>query len=285
MGGNSWTLDIVPVIAGDQGNHWFHQEVNLQAWQGDTVWLRWRGISGPGMTSDMALDAISSFAIVPRNTGVTAIPAPSSPSTPGLHNVEAVITNFGTDTLISASVNWSVNGALQTSLGWTGSLPPGDSAAPLNLGQANFSHGANTVQAWTSAPNGGTDQVPANDSLAVSVYACNPLNGTYTIGGVGADFPQVSDATFALMNCGVSGPVVMHIQPGLYFDHIELGEIPGVSAAHTVTFDGGDADSTILSWNGGPLIPGGTGGVATVLLWGTDHTTIKKSDPGKYGDR
>ena len=46
-------------LSGDQGNTWQVAGVNLSAWAGDTITLRWRGITGQGSLSDMAIDAIN----------------------------------------------------------------------------------------------------------------------------------------------------------------------------------------------------------------------------------
>ena len=54
-----WTEDIIPVISGDQGNSWQTRVISLAAYSGSVVNLRFRGITGPGATSDMALDDIS----------------------------------------------------------------------------------------------------------------------------------------------------------------------------------------------------------------------------------
>ena len=59
--GGSWTEDITPAISGDQGNLWIERSVNLSAFVGQTVVLRWRGITGNGFSSDIALDDIDLF--------------------------------------------------------------------------------------------------------------------------------------------------------------------------------------------------------------------------------
>jgi hypothetical protein len=53
-----WTESIWSQT-GDQGDEWKIANVNLSNWANDTVVLRWRGVTGPGSLSDMALDAIN----------------------------------------------------------------------------------------------------------------------------------------------------------------------------------------------------------------------------------
>lgn len=57
--GNEWHLDVAPVQSGNIGNLWYYSEVDLSAYSGNTVNIRFRGITGPSFRSDMALDDIS----------------------------------------------------------------------------------------------------------------------------------------------------------------------------------------------------------------------------------
>ena len=57
--GDSWTLDVMPPITGNKGNSWNQQIVSLNAFSGDVVNLRLRGITGTDFTSDLAIDDIN----------------------------------------------------------------------------------------------------------------------------------------------------------------------------------------------------------------------------------
>ncbi len=57
--GTTWNLDVIPVISGDQGGNWNEGVASLQAYLGQTVSVRFRGITGDGIESDVALDDIS----------------------------------------------------------------------------------------------------------------------------------------------------------------------------------------------------------------------------------
>lgn len=59
--GEEWHLNITPVVQGDQGNTWRTTIVNLDAFAGGTILVRFRGRTGSGATSDMALDAIEVY--------------------------------------------------------------------------------------------------------------------------------------------------------------------------------------------------------------------------------
>lgn len=57
----SWIQDIIPPFIDDQGTNWNQVVVDLGAYVGNTVTLRWRGTTGNGYSSDIALDAINMF--------------------------------------------------------------------------------------------------------------------------------------------------------------------------------------------------------------------------------
>jgi PKD repeat protein len=57
----TWTNDIMPAISGDQGNQWLQASVNLTAYVGNVVNFRFRGLTGVGFTSDIAIDDINIY--------------------------------------------------------------------------------------------------------------------------------------------------------------------------------------------------------------------------------
>jgi PKD repeat protein len=59
--GTTWVNDIVSPVIGDQGNIWIEQSINLAAYAGQLINLRFRGITGNGFESDIALDDFTVF--------------------------------------------------------------------------------------------------------------------------------------------------------------------------------------------------------------------------------
>lgn len=51
-----WNYDVVSSKKSDWSDKWWSDDLDLSPWAGKTVTLRWRGITGEGSTSDMALD-------------------------------------------------------------------------------------------------------------------------------------------------------------------------------------------------------------------------------------
>lgn len=181
-----------------------------------------------------------------NDAGVSSCTSPVQPFAPGIQNVDVTIFNYGASVLTSATVNWTVNSAPQTPYAWSGSLATYNTSAPVTIGTYNFLAG-NTynMKFWTSNPNGVTDQNVLNDTLSLQV--CVALNGTYTVGGVGADFATINDAVSQLVCGGVVGPVVIRLNPGQgpFNEQVIIPAIPGTNATRTVRFTGGPLRETV----------------------------------------
>ena len=55
----SWTNNIMVTLSGNKGQGWFQQTVDLSAYVGNIINLRYRGTTGSGYASDMAIDDIN----------------------------------------------------------------------------------------------------------------------------------------------------------------------------------------------------------------------------------
>lgn len=55
---NAWVDDIIPTIDGDQGTDWLTTTISLLPYSGNVVNFRFRGITGNGFNSDIAIDDI-----------------------------------------------------------------------------------------------------------------------------------------------------------------------------------------------------------------------------------
>ena len=54
-----WFLDVIQPIVGNQGNAWFEKTASLTPYVGQVIVVRFRGITGSGIASDMAIDDLS----------------------------------------------------------------------------------------------------------------------------------------------------------------------------------------------------------------------------------
>jgi PKD repeat protein len=184
----------------------------------------------------------------PNDAGVTGFINPSIPTCSFNDTVTVTIKNYGSDTLTSASVNWSLNNVNQTAAFWTGSLAPGQSTNVF-VGTATYVAGDN-LASWTTNPNGVIEPLAnsVNDSSFLLGLSTG-LSGLYTIGGTTPDFTDVTSAIAALDFAGVCGPVVFNIRTGVYTDQFDLGQIVGMDATNTVTFKSETGDRDDVTFN------------------------------------
>jgi len=204
--------------------------------------------------------------LAPDNIGVSGLTSPLSPFNAGLNNVDVVVSNYGNNSIASFDIGWEVDGIPQTTFTYSGApIAAGSNSAALSIGSYNFpSNGFTDLKFWSLNPNGNIDGFFGDDTLEISV--CASLSGTYTIGGMTADYNTLNDAVTAMTNCGISGPVTFNVNPGTYAESLTIGTIDGSSATNTITFNGGGV-STITH--------DGTGQYGVVHLINTDYITFK----------
>ncbi|MCF8297562.1 MAG: right-handed parallel beta-helix repeat-containing protein [Saprospiraceae bacterium] len=198
--------------------------------------IRFKGARGNSYTGDIAIDDIYFSIVTTNNSGISNINAPGGIITPGSYNININIKNFGTDTLSSATIKYSVNGGTIYSYSWSGSIDSGATLSNITIGNHTFIAGQSDLLVWTESPNGVTDQDMDNDTAYLSVYACNSLSGVYLIGKTNSDFPTINDAISAIQSCNISGSVTFNISPDVYNENILLQPISGLSSTKTVTF-------------------------------------------------
>jgi hypothetical protein len=189
-----------------------------------------------------------------EDIAIEAITAPTAPVTAGIQDMTVRVKNQGTNTVTSFNVSYTNNGGTPVVYNWSGSLAPCDTVSVTFTGgnQINISAIHNIV-VYTSAPNSLVDLNRDNDTLKTQILL--PLNGTYTIGGVTANFTDPAQAAVALKAAGVTGPVVFNINPGTYNGRLIIeGPIAGLSDTNNVTFNGIDKNTRIINANA-PGVP------------------------------
>lgn len=253
-------LDTIPA---DNQDLWQLKSIDLAAFIGDTFQLSITAVTGSSFGSDYAIDDIQIYPVYPDDAGVTSIDNPFSPIVAGVNNVDVTLKNFGSNTLTSANIAWSVNGTLQVPAAWSGSVPYLGSDGPFTVGSYNFPNGIHKIKAWTESPNGTTDGQNTNDTTEIVV--CTPLSGTYVLGGTGADFADLNELSDILSNCGVSANTVINVTPGTYSGRLILDHVPGTSASATITINGGDTSLVTFTNNS----------FSNIFFNGTSYTTVK----------
>jgi PKD repeat protein len=222
-------------------------------------------------TPDIGADEFNPFSL---DAGVTALDSPAFFCAPKTSNVIVRFTNFGSSTLTSIKINWSVNGTAQTAYNWTGSLATGAVSSQVTLGTYSFSAKTPyTVKIWTSLPNTGSDQNGSNDTLTKSV--ASGLSGTYTIGGTTPDFKSFNDALDAITIRGLCGATVFNVRNGTYIEQISVPNYPTLSATNTLTFQSEKADSSKVTITLPSVNANGVNNVV-VQLNGCRYVTFKQ---------
>jgi hypothetical protein len=178
-----------------------------------------------------------------NDAGATSVDQPTIPFCNGNNDVYVTIRNYGTATLVSATINWEVNGVGQTPFAWTGSVASLAYSTSTNIGSFNFAgQTKHDIKVWTTIPNAVADENTANDTITRA--NANPaLSGTYVIGATG-DYNTFTAAIDTLEAHGVCGAITIDVQTGTYTEQVDLQEIPGASAANRITFQSQTGDST-----------------------------------------
>ena len=179
--GGSWvTLDS---LAGEQqfsgDAAWTIQQVNLTPYVGQVVKIRFKGVRGTSLTSDMAVDDIEVFEPLAQDAGMAGLFDPQDGC-----NLSATSTlllgigNFGFDSIQGGlNLNWAITGPNSN----TGSVAIGDTIVPGTIlpvtlaGPFDFSTpGTYTITAWTSNLAG--DLNTANDTAVYQLISVPVVN-------------------------------------------------------------------------------------------------------------
>lgn len=174
----------------------------------------------------------------------------------GNNNLTIRVLNTTTGTTINSyDIGYRIGNGTATTQNVTGrSLTSGSVedmafSTPLNIA----SSGVYELKAWVRNPNGSGVGNATNDTVYRTYELCAALSGTYTINAAGGttatNFTSFNAAVQKLITCGVSGPVVFNVAPGTYTEQIEIPFIDGVSPTNTITFDGGNRNTTIIQFN------------------------------------
>jgi len=181
--------------------------------------------------------------------------------------VRAKIINYGTNTVNSATLNWSINGVVQTPANFSGlGLANGQTSFPLLLGNFTFAGGPSTIKVWTSQPNNQADLFPVNDTVSSSVMGC--MSGNFTI-GTGGTFPTFTAALNAINTVGICGNVVFDVFPGTYTESVVINHFNSMGPNVTLTFRSQNSSNTSV------ILTNSTG-TSVVRLNGADYVRFEK---------
>ena len=210
------------------------------------------------------------------DAGISQITSPTSMVLANLAmDIKVILRNFGTTPLNSVKIRYAIDGGIASSpIAWNGNLLQDIYLPQFAIDNPSFQPGQHTLKVWTELPNNLSDMNNLNDTATISFYACSSLfNGSYTIGGVGADYPDFSSAVNALNNCGIMGPTIFNVNAGTYNERIILPPISGSSPTNTITFQSANGDNTSVVLTDSST---STADNYIIKFVGADYVTIKK---------
>lgn len=210
--------------------------------------------------------------LFPNDAGISKVVRPDECGPD--HSVKVKIKNFGTSSLTTAVINWSVNGTLMSPVVWNGSLSQGVESGEFTIGSVHLNPSDSfKIAAWTTLPNSSPDQEQLNDSAFV-YNVMQKLNGVYTIGhDTHADFPSHQAAARYLNRVGLCGPATFQVMPGTYDEVVVIENVVNTSEVNKITFQAKDGPNTAFYKT---LIEIYSRPGVNFLIRNTNHVTFKE---------
>ena len=173
--------------------------------------------------------------IAQNDLAITSINVPAVPFAPGFRQISATITNTGSNSVNTATIELYSGNTNLASKSLPGPLAPGASMN-ISLDSLNFTP-ARLIELTAIAitPNGQQDGNQGNNSVTRSIGP-GLVKGIYTIGGLTPNFSTVADAARYISQWGIMDSVTFHVRDGIYDGQIMLNEIPGSNANKPVIF-------------------------------------------------
>lgn len=115
------------------------------------------------------------------------------------------------------------------------------------------------------------------ETPAVSVAVSSGVSGNFRIGtSASADYAALSQAVTAIAN-GISGPVVLEIEPGTYSGQVVIPHIPGASEVNTITVRSvsGNYNDVVFATDTYTEPPYGEEKNGMFTIYGTDYITLE----------
>ncbi|MDZ4758840.1 MAG: GEVED domain-containing protein, partial [Bacteroidota bacterium] len=189
--------------------------------------------------------------LVPASTGDASANTFTSPASfvSGNNTIAFSMVNLTNANMTSVDIGYKLdnNSAVTQSLSSLSVASGGIYTATFST-QLNISSvGTYTLKMWLNNVNGNGTQTAANDTICRTFTYCTGLSGTYTInpsGSGSSNFLRFGQADSALINCGISGPVVFDVSAGTYTEQVTIPAITGASATNTITFNGGSGNAS-----------------------------------------
>lgn len=208
------------------------------SWDGASSSERLQDWLDPTATGILAIDAYAGVFALNAALGGVVAPGSAQVCTDAI-TPSVELLNLGSDALISALVTYTIDGGAPVDFAWTGDLVRGESEV-VALSPAMLGPGAHAFDFSVSAPNGGIDENPANDTASAMVEVASD-------DAVG---PPVAE-DFEMMTFPPTGFEVVDPEPIVAWERTEAasGFGMGAASARMNNFDEdirGDEDVLVL---------------------------------------
>jgi hypothetical protein len=130
----------------------------------------WLDPSNTGQTEIDGYDPNGGGSPVALDAGITSVTSPTGTICAASISPVVVLRNFGTTTLTSTTITYSVDGGTNQVFNWTGSLTQGGTEN-VTLPTSAIAGGAHNIVVLTSVPNGGADENATNDDASAPFTA------------------------------------------------------------------------------------------------------------------
>jgi len=202
-----------------------------------------RNISNPDIGADEIFIQNNDIGIIDVNLN------PIKSYSCNVDSLFVIVKNQGKNTITNYTVQWIVNGVLQTPVNVSNSIGPCENDTII-LGPIALNYGLYNADFWTELTG---DPNPFNDSFYVrNALVRKPLNGTYTVGGVAPDFINFTDAKRYIEQYGICGSVIFNVRDGIYVEKVNINPIEGSSVINTITFQSENLDSNLVTLTASP---------------------------------
>ncbi len=177
--GGQWVLDIMPSISGDQGDQWLFNEVDLTAYAGNIVKLRFRANVGVGFRSDIAIDDIEIFEPVGDDIAINNVVSPNPLGCSGSANefVTVELENLGGNSQSEIPLAYVLNGGTIIRDTARINMAPGTKANHTFQQSINMSApGSYSFDVWNELQ---TDGNSTNDSIFNYAVASSSIQNSF----------------------------------------------------------------------------------------------------------
>ncbi|MFP6686051.1 MAG: MYXO-CTERM sorting domain-containing protein, partial [Polyangiaceae bacterium] len=190
--------DVIPVLGGND-NSWRKTSIDLNPYKGQTIHIQFRGVTGGGFESDIAIDDLLVEDAVP-DVGVTAITGPVSGSCgDSAGYIEVEVTNFGAavkDVPVAVTLSGAVSQMASTTIMGDFGL---DAKQKVLVGPVDlFAGGDIDIAATTSLPtdtNNGNDETTGKVNLLAAAITVTPPSASVCPGNQAVFQAKLESAT------------------------------------------------------------------------------------------